>query len=213
MLSVRKASAVAISILILLILSTHHHVVLGVHNDVLAFQYTNSRRSNGNIKLNEIYYSSINNSQLRYSSDEDGIVSTNWLQQQSNTSPPNKQILDNDELQSSDVNTELDDHISLPTLSDIENEDNNENSVIDDSWTNDTKERRIRRIQSLDKFNSKQKTNTLQSDYRSSKEEDKAPSQQQPMDSNILGLPYNDMSQLQAIQSNAPAILLPSGPG
>ena len=30
---------------------------------------------------------------------------------------------------------------------------------------------------------------------------------------NRLDLPYNDISQLSAIQSNAPAILLPSGPG
>jgi len=195
----------AISIVIL-ILSTHH-VVHGVHNDVVAFQYTGyNRRYKSNKPTRNVNYVSSSSSQLRYSSDEDGIVSTNWLQQ--STSPINKQNLD--ELQSSDVNTELDDHVS-PTLNDItENEDNNENSVIDDSWTNDTKERRIRRIQSLDKFNSDQQTNTLQSD--GSKEERK-PLEQEPMDSNILGLPYNDMSQLQAIQSNAPAILLPSGPG
>ena len=197
-------SAVAISILVLL-LSTHH-VVLGVHNDVVAFQYSgyDNGRLNGRIVLNDICHSSIN-SQLRYSSDEDGIVTTNWLHQQSDA-PSNKQNLD--ELQSSDVNTELDDH-SSPTLDDIiENE--NDTSVIDDSWTNDTKERRIRRIQSLDKFNSEQQ-NTLLSD--GSKEDKKPAPDQSSMDSNILGLPYNDMSQLQAIQSNAPAILLPSGPG
>ena len=202
--------AATISILILLILSTHHHNVLGVHNDVLAFQYTNSRRSNGHIKLNEICYSSINNSQLRYSSDEDGIVSTNWLQQQQSDAPSYKQIL-HDELQSSDVNTELDDHVSHPILDSI-TENESDNSVIDDSWTNDTKERRIRRIQSLDKFNSDQQ-NILQSDCSSSRDEEKSPPEQATMDSNILGLPYNDISQLQAIQSNAPAILLPSGPG
>jgi len=191
---------VAISILVLL-LSTHHHNVLGVHNDVLAFQCGyNNRRYKSNKPTRNVNYVSSSSSQLRYSSDEDGIVSTNWLQQ--STSPINKQNLD--ELQSSDVNTELDDHVS-PTLDDIENE----NSVIDDSWTNDTKERRIRRIQSLDKFNSNQQ---LQSDG-SKEEEKKLPAEELLDNSNILGLPYNDMSQLQAIQSNAPAILLPSGPG
>jgi len=195
-------SAVAISIVILL-LSTHHHVVLGVHNDVVAFQYGryNNRRYKSIKPTRKGKYISSNSSQLRYSSDEDGIVSTNWLQQ--STSPINKQNLD--ELQGSDVNTELDDHVS-PTLDDIEIE----NSVIDDSWTNDTKERRIRRIQSLDKFNSNQQ---LQSDGSKEEEEKKLPAEELLENSNILGLPYNDMSQLQAIQSNAPAILLPSGPG
>jgi len=199
----------SVSILVL-ILSTHHHNVFGVHIDVVAFQYSgyNNRRYTTNKPTRNVNYVSSSSSQLRYSSDEDGIVSTNWLHQHSNTSPINRQNLDG--LQSSDVNTELDDHISLPTLNDIESEENSDTSVIDDSWTNDTKERRIRRIQSLDKFNSKQKT--LQSD--GSKEEERKPTpEQSSMDSNILGLPYNDMSQLQAIQSNAPAILLPSGPG
>ena len=203
--------AAVVSILILLILSTHHNV-LGVHNDVIAFQYsgyTNKWHRSNNPGRKGKYMSSYS-SQLRYSSDEDGIVSTNWLQQQSNTSPPNKQIL-HDELQSSDVNTELDDHVNHPILDNI-TENESDNSVIDDSWTNDTKERRIRRIQSLDKFNSDQQ-NILQSDCSSSRDEEKKPLEHQPMDSNILGLPYNDMSQLQAIQSNAPAILLPSGPG
>ena len=200
-LSVRTASAVVtMSILILLILSTHN--ALGVQYDVLAFQYSGytNRGYTSNKPTRKGKYRLSSSSQLRYSSDEDGIVSTNWLQSQSST-PSNKQNL-HDGLQSSDVNTELDDHNS-PTLNDIEND----NSVIDDSWTNDTKERRIRRIQSLDKFNSNQ--NTLQSDG----EEKKPAPEQSSMDSNMLGLPYNDMSQLQAIQSNAPAILLPSGPG
>ena len=177
--------------------------MLGVHNDVVAFQYTGHRRYKSNKSTRKGKYISSSSSQLRYSSDEDGIVSTNWLHQQSSTPSNYKQNLD--ELQSSDVNTELDDHINGPTIDDVVE---NDNSVIDDSWTNDTKERRIRRIQSLDKFNSDQQQ-TLQSE-----EEEKRPTpEQQPMDSNILGLPYNDMSQLQAIQSNAPAILLPSGPG
>jgi len=37
--------------------------------------------------------------------------------------------------------------------------------------------------------------------------------QQSNSNINRLNLPYNDISQLSAIQSNAPAILLPSGPG
>lgn len=201
----------AVAIFLVLLLSTHHHNVLGVHNDVLvAFQYSycGNRRYISNKPTRYVNY--ISSSQLRYSSDEDGIVSTNWLHQQSNTPSINKQNLDG--LQSGDdVNTELDDHNSS-TLNDIIEDDNN--SVIDDSWTNDTKERRIRRIQSLDKFNSKQKTNTLQSDGSSSRDEERKPPEEHPIESsNILGLPYNDMSQLQAIQSNAPAILLPSGPG
>ena len=120
---------------------------------------------------------------------------------------------------------------------DTQQADDNYN-VIDD-WV-DAKKRRSRRLQSLDDVNSE---NDKKSNYRAreqkkvnewrksrSQTKTTSPTQSLPQpkiidkaaatttssnDNNIhrLNLSYTDRSQLSAIQSNAPAILLPSGPG
>jgi hypothetical protein len=121
---------------------------------------------------------------------------------------------------------------------DTQQADDNYN-VIDD-WI-DAKKRRSRRLQSLDDVNSEndKKSNYRAREQKKVNEWRKSRSQtkttpptpslpQQKIidkaattsssssnDSNIhrLNLSYTDRSQLSAIQSNAPAILLPSGPG
>lgn len=119
---------------------------------------------------------------------------------------------------------------------DTQQADDNYN-VIDD-WI-DAKKRRSRRLQSLDDVNSE---NDKKSNYRAREQKkvnewrksrsqtkttpptqslpqpkviDKAAASNNMSDNNInrLNLSSTDRSQLSAIQSNAPAILLPSGPG
>ena len=119
---------------------------------------------------------------------------------------------------------------------DTQQADDNYN-VIDD-WI-DAKKRRSRRLQSLDDVNSE---NGKKSNYRAREQKkvnewrksrsqtkttpptqslpqpkiiDKAATTSSSNNNNIdrLNLSYTDRSQLSAIQSNAPAILLPSGPG
>jgi hypothetical protein len=78
------------------------------------------------------------------------------------------------------------------------------NNDLDIHWHNSI-DRRKQRIQSLDSFNQAAK---------SQKQPNQQYATQRPNhDPPSLNLPYNDPSQLQAIQSNAPAILLSSGPG
>jgi hypothetical protein len=123
---------------------------------------------------------------------------------------------------------------------DTQQADDNYN-VIDD-WI-DAKKRRSRRLQSLDDVNSEndKKSNYRAreqkkvNEWRRSRSQTKTPPPTQSLpqpkfidnaaatttsssssnDNNIhrLNLSYTDRSQLSAIQSNAPAILLPSGPG
>ena len=162
---------------------------------------------------------------LKYSSDEDesggsGVIS--WLQQPTTQKQP--LVLSDEVLHSSTDNNE-DSIIDTNRWDciDGDNDDNNgdENnnnkvttsSVIDDEWTNNSKERRNRRIQSLENFNNNNDHNN--NNDNSQHDINRRGEGREPRDSSntLLGLPYNDLSQLQAIQSNAPAILLPSGPG
>ena len=77
-----------------------------------------------------------------------------------------------------------------------------------DAWLDDANERRSWRIKGLQEFN---EANIPSS---SKQREGSEPRTETSNSSSVdLDLPYNDLSQLQAIQSNAPAILLPSGPG
>ncbi|EJK54972.1 hypothetical protein THAOC_25357 [Thalassiosira oceanica] len=78
-----------------------------------------------------------------------------------------------------------------------------------DAWLDDANERRSWRIKGLQEFNEA----NIPSDSKhreGSEPRIETSSNNSTVD---LDLPYNDLSQLQAIQSNAPAILLPSGPG
>ena len=152
---------------------------------------------------------------LKYSSDEDesggsGVIS--WLQQPTTQKQP---LLLSDEVLHSSTDNNVD-SINRWDCIDRDNDNNGDGdynnkvttSVIDDEWTNNSKERRNRRIQSLENFNNNIDNNSQHDINRKGEG-------REPRDSSntLLGLPYNDLSQLQAIQSNAPAILLPSGPG
>ena len=77
---------------------------------------------------------------------------------------------------------------------------------IDCRWSSST-ERRKQRIKSLNSFN---KANEKTNQEPQILQKPQIHTGQSPPK---LNLPYNDPSQLQAIQSNAPAILLSSGPG
>lgn len=172
-----------------------------------AFQSMNNCRSN----LYSSYYrqkpSVSTSSQLRYSSDEDGIH--NWLQpKQTHTS------LSDEDLH----NRDGDDHLTTRHRDDIiEGENNN----ILDNWTNNANERRNQRLQSLQNFNRANAPQSSKSSMGDGKQTNDINTAQEinhannniPMSNHALDLPYNDLSQLQAIKSNAPAILLPSGPG
>ncbi|KAL3759076.1 LOW QUALITY PROTEIN: hypothetical protein ACHAWU_008685 [Discostella pseudostelligera] len=94
---------------------------------------------------------------------------------------------------------------------------------IDDLSTtnNDARERQNRRLQSLIHFNqataqqnklssSSSSSNLNGAERRSTSHEDGG---KLGTENDLLNLPHIDLSQLQAIRSNAPAILLPSGPG
>lgn len=124
----------------------------------------------------------------------------------------------------------------------IDNAEIDDNYNIIDDWV-DAKKRRSRRLQSLEdvnvengkKLNYRAREQEKVEEWRRSRREhgQSASTSKQPLiddetttnnnnnnndpqsSSNInrLDLPYNDISQLSAIQSNAPAILLPSGPG
>eukprot|EP00984_Skeletonema_dohrnii_P005460 scaffold1920_cov97-Skeletonema_dohrnii-CCMP3373.AAC.4 len=130
---------------------------------------------------------------------------------------------------------------NFPSADNTEIDDDNYN-IIDD-WV-DAKQRRSRRLQSLDDVNVE---NSKKLNYRAREQEkveewrrsrndpsssatssplppppqslidehmtNNKRNQQSSSSVNRLDLPYNDISQLSAIQSNAPAILLPSGPG
>ncbi|KAL7541819.1 hypothetical protein ACHAXR_012553, partial [Thalassiosira sp. AJA248-18] len=131
-----------------------------------------------------------------YSSDEDGIH--NWLQ------PKQTSTLD-------DLHRDSDDHFAANRGdTDGEKEYNN----ILDAWTNDADERRSRRLQSLENFN---QANAQQESSKTRGHEDRNIPRENNAQllptSNNLELPYNDLSQLQAIRSNVPAILMASGPG
>lgn len=84
--------------------------------------------------------------------------------------------------------------------------------------TNSSDERRQQRIQALNSFNRAAKSRQLQQTTHKQlfqmqdavQQEQQARNKPTPLK---LDLPYNDPSQLHAIQSNAPAILLSSGPG
>ena len=213
---------------VLLFFHAHH----GVHCScapLAAFQC--SKYHTGSFKNTPSCVSS-SSSQLRYSTAEDGgIISSTWLQQ-----PTIKQQ------QQQLTNTDVDEFGGVGTII-IDREDDVDcindddkvtgNFIIDDDWTNDSKQRRYRRIQSLEQFNKdsqQQKQQQQQQDtvtlvqqssinerFNDGREDTSSSSQRQLIldtsTSNSIGLPYNDISQLQAIQSNAPAILLPSGPG
>jgi len=142
-------------------------------------------------------------SQLDYSSDEDGIH--DWVQPKL---PKQTTFAD-------DMHIETEDHFVHNRWECIDGK--HEDTKIIDDWTNDASERRNRRLQSLEMFNqanaqhpskSSEKKGEADSKRRTSRE-----TTGEPSIDNILELPYNDLSQLQAIKSNAPAILLPSGPG
>ena len=77
-----------------------------------------------------------------------------------------------------------------------------------DAWLDDANERRSWRMKGLQDFN--EANIPTDSKQREGSEPRIETSNNGTVD---LDLPYNDLSQLQAIQSNAPAILLPSGPG
>ena len=211
---------------------THHHHVHGVHVDGVycgsaisvcpspsssAFQYC--KPYCGSILSLSSRRSSL--TKLRYSSDEDesggsGVMS--WLQQPTTQKQP---LLLSDEVlhSSTDINDrdrwDCIDGDNYDNNNGDENNNNNKkvttSSVIDDEWTNNSKERRNRRIQSLENFNN----NNIDHNNNSQHDINRSGEGREPRDSSntLLGLPYNDLSQLQAIQSNAPAILLPSGPG
>ena len=127
-------------------------------------------------------------SQLRYSSDEGGVH--NWLP------PKPASLLDDGHLSESDEDALL---TSLWEKTD---------AILHD-WTNNAGERRSRRIQTLDKFN-QANANEEEGERRAHRGRTYSRAKTSAVD---LELPYNDLTQLQAIQSNAPAILLPSGPG
>lgn len=88
-----------------------------------------------------------------------------------------------------------------------------------DDWSSSIDERRNQRIQSLDSFNEAQQRqqqnqrHQQQQQQNQNRQEQKLPKNHNHPAPPQLNLPYNDRSQLQAIQSNAPAILLSSGPG
>ena len=123
---------------------------------------------------------------------------------------------------------------SSPVDYNTEIDHDNYNNI--DDWV-DAKKRRSRRLQSLEdvnvenskKLNYRVREQEKVEEWRRVRNQDHSAttstsaSQQQPLidetsttnntNSYRLDLPYNDRSQLSAIQSNAPAILLPSGPG
>ena len=174
----------------LLIQRTHH--VHGVHDCTFtAFQPSyicKYRRS-----------PSVSSSRIKYSSDEVGLH--NWLQPKHHAS-----VID-------DLHTtQSDDHFD--THKGDKNGENIDNIILD-NFTHNLDERRNRRLQSLKDFNEasaqqsiKRKAGVVE-EHKGISSEVRA---RVPIENN-LDLPYNDQSQLQAIKSNAPAILLPSGPG
>ncbi|KAL7547693.1 hypothetical protein ACHAWF_010974 [Thalassiosira exigua] len=182
-----KLAAVALSIIIY-----HAHHVHGVHGGTAA----NNSPVLSPLAAFQFSYCKCRSrskpstsSRLEYSSEEGGIH--NWLHQSS--------FSDNVLLE-----TDSDSGFGANTWGEIKADDEDV-SIIDD-WTNDAVTRRKRRLQSLERFNRA----TSQSIASASGEE---PSVEKSGTRNNLELPYNDLSQLQVIQSNAPAILLPSGPG
>eukprot|EP00986_Skeletonema_menzelii_P016967 scaffold16798_cov137-Skeletonema_menzelii.AAC.3 len=105
----------------------------------------------------------------------------------------------------------------------IDNTDIDDNYNIIDDWV-DAKKRQLHREQEKVEEWRRSRKERVQSASTSketlidettindnSNSDDNVP--QSSSNINRLDLPYNDISQLSAIQSNAPAILLPSGPG
>ncbi|KAL3800403.1 hypothetical protein ACHAW5_009081 [Stephanodiscus triporus] len=100
-------------------------------------------------------------------------------------------------------------------------------TIVHDRAIESTNGRRIRRLRSLENFNRANQTSSSSEvvsgkdgiivgkrETASPREEDATAKFPLHRDNRLeLELPYNDPSQLQAIKSNAPAILLPSGPG
>lgn len=174
------------------------------------------------------YYRVQRSSRLEYSKDHENDVNI-WL--------PTEHIVTAASSNSAKTSHGWD---NFPTS--IDNTDMDDNYNIIDDWV-DAKKRRSRRLQSLEdvnvenskKMNYRAREQEKVEEWRRSRKErgQSASTPKQPLidetakknynsnnnvaqsSSNInrLDLPYNDISQLSAIQSNAPAILLPSGPG
>ncbi len=172
-----------------IILGTREH--LERRNKVSTPAFVSTRNKN---------YSPSFSSQLRYSSDEDGtsIHNNNWLQ------TTNKQ----------------DAFCSGKTYTDSVMR-NDKDTVDFPTANNDVRERRNRRLRSLINFNqasvrhqkkvsASSLQNTIGAERRSTAQE---AGSKRRIENDLPELPHNDLSQLQAIRSNAPAILLPSGPG
>ena len=160
-------------------------------------------------------YSPLTSFQLGYSSDEDGrsIHNNNWLQ-----STNNHQTFFSDE-----IHTAREDHFvgaDRWEKSDMFNDRDDDDIDGLSTTNNDARERQNRRLQSLIHFNqatAQQNKLSASSSSKMNGAERRSTSQEdgtkRGTENDFLVLPHNDLSQLQAIRSNAPAILLPSGPG
>ena len=163
-----------------------------------AFQHMSYSRN-----IRNYNYSPVTSFQLGYSNDEEGRSnhSYKWLQ-----GTINQQIS-----VSGDVHTAREDHFAVDRRGESEVD-----SLVDNTTTNnDTHERRNRRLRSLLNFNqaTAERQHILSSPSSSNYTFAVDRRSKSSLKIELPELPHNDLSQLQAIRSNAPAILLPSGPG